>query len=620
MEFTKNDMAHYMRNRTAIVFAPICLALVLTAGFAGVNAVAQVSIQERFSAALERAESYLNHGQHEEALLLLEKLDRDHPGEQEVHRLLRRAYERSKNYGKLLDLLLAGLPSSDRYAEDVGLIADCWFKLEQVDAAESTLTALLTPLPAAEDYFDQAARAYLRNGRYQQAVAIYETARTHFGQPRLFSRQLADLYESRREYAKAIMEYFWDLQENPRSLKVVQNKIAAIVRMEEGTTELTAALQEIVAAHPENFHAHRLYAELLIEQGDPEAAWPEYLAADDLSENPSEDILYFIMRCLQDGHYAAAQRACGTFLHRYPDHQRGMDVRIYSARALAGLQQPDSAVAILRGIAAAFPNLPLKAELYLEIGAMYLDELHEPDSAETFFRDAVSLSANREYLFGAAVRLADCMLLRNDLAAADSIYESCERIRLREDQQEIILFKRAEVLFFAEAFDSAKQVLDGLMRRFPDGFYVNDAIILGLRIEENREPLDWSLKRFATAAFLEKRRQFDSARLLLWELARDSANSLADDALYELGKLYTELDRPDSAAISYGILTERYPDGFLMPAALTAQGTVYADKLRQPAAAREAYRRVLTEYADSPYLEEARRRLQGLEAPPVEPN
>ena len=602
----------FRRLRIA-VFLILPLALLAAAG--NMPAFGQTGEQERFSVSLERAESYLNHGQYEEAILLLEKLQRERPRDGEVRRLLLRGYERSKNYGKLLDLLLAGLPKSATYAEDVGRIADCWFKLDQVEPAESTLATLLNPPPEDPEYYNQAAMAYLRNGRYQQAVEIYKTARERFQQPRLFSLQLADLYESRREYANAIMEYFWDVQENPRSLNIVQRKIAAIVRMEGGTTELTAALKEIVVAHPGNFHAHRLYAELLLESGDPESAWPEYLQADMLAENPGEHVLYYITRCLEDGHFSSARRACQVFVERYPDHQRVFDVRMYTAQAMAGLNRPDSAIALLREIATGFPSFPLKSEIFLEIANLYLDRLHLPDSAEVFFRRVIALDNDRASVFKAVVRLGDCMVIRDDLTAADSIYASCLVSRPGEDQREYVMFKRAELLFFAQAFDSVSPALKAVIREYPNGYYVNDAIILSMRVDENREPFDWSLKKFAAASLMQRQRRYDQARIQLGELARDSASSLADDALFELGRLYSEVGRPDSAVAMYRILTERYPEGYLAPAALTALAAVYANGLEQAASARACYHRVLTEYADSPYLEEARRRLQALDVP-----
>ena len=159
-------------------------------------------------------------------------------------------------------------------------------------------------------------------------------------------------------------------------------------------------------------------------------------------------------------------------------------------------------------------------------------------------------------------------------------------------------------------------MLKSLIADHPRGFYVNDAIMLSLRISENREPFDWSLKKFAAAALKRRQERLDSARVIFWELAADSASGLADDALLELGRLYAKASQPDSAVFTYDMLIDRYPESFLVPAALTEQGSVYATGLGRPDAARAAFRRVLTEFGDSPYLEEARRLLRNMDHTP----
>lgn len=592
-----------------------CLVLVLMTFVVSGKAWAQSEQSRQSAKSLVRAESYLSHGKYEEATIILEKLRLRDPANQKVVQLLRRAYQRNKEYAKLLDLLLADLPHSPKYEEDAALIADCHFKLGQVPAAESTLTELLVPPPADPQVYRLAARTYQRNGRHMQAVDTYERAREYLGQPTLFSRELADLYEARREYAKAIKEYFVDLQENPRNLRNVRRKIAAIVRVEEGTAELTAALQDIVAENPDNFYAHRLYAELLLESGDAEAAWPEYVAADRLAENPTEHILYFIRRCLENRQYDPARKACLTFFEQYSEHTSSVDVKLFYARALVGLGKPDSAITILQEVVTLFPRPEHQAETYQEIGNVYLDRQNNLDSAEHYYRQALASSSRHEIAFTSSVRLGDCLLRRGDLAGADSAYAGSAQLRPQQDQQEVVRFKRVELLFFTEKFDSLITALGSLIADYPQGFYVNDAIVLTMRVNENREPFDWSLKKFAAASLGQRQGRRDTAQVLFWELAADSTNGLADDALLELGRLYVRAGWPDSAVIAYGMLIERYPGGFLMPAALTEQGETYATKLNRPDSARAAYRRVLTEYADSPFLEEARRRLKDLSVP-----
>jgi len=588
------------------------LFLVLILLLASRPTYAQPKEYERLDGELARAETYLSHGEFEKAIIILEKLRLRDPQNKEVLRLLQRGYKRTKEYGKLLDLLLDNLANSQEYAKDASSIADCRFKLGLIQAAESTLTALLTPPPEDLQVFRLVARTYQNNSRHMLAVDTYEQAREHSGNPRLFSRELADLYEARREYAKAIKEYFMDLQENPRNLRTVRRKIAAIVQVEEGTAELTAALQDIITENPDNFYAHRLYAEVLLESGDAAAAWPEYLAADQLSENPTEHVFYFIKRCLEDKSYDPARMACLTFFERYPGHPSRVDVQFSYARALVGLGKPDSAITILHEISALFNQPERRAEIYLEIGNIHLDFHNNLDSAEHYFRQAKALGSQREVVFTSSIRLGDCLLRRGNLAGADSAYAECEHLRVHQNQQELVKFKRAELLFFAKEFDSLSIVLKSLIADNPQGFYVNDAILLTLRVNENREPFDWSLKKFAGATLAKRQKHLDTARALFWELAADSANGLADDALLELGRLYTQADQPDSAIFAFGMLIERYPDRFLMPAALTAQAEVYATGLGQTDSARATYRRVLTEYADSPYLEEARRKLKNL--------
>jgi len=585
----------------------LLLIFAFTSGAAAQSRQADVPMDD-----LTRAESYLNQRKYEEAIILLEKMQQRTPDNPNMIALLRRAYQRTKEYSKLMELLLPRLAQSKTYLQDAGTIADCQFRLGMTAAAESTLTALLVPPPDNPQIHREVARIYSQNGRHTQAVDTYLAARALFGQPRLFSRELADIYESRRDYAEAIQEYFIDLQENPRNLEIVRRKINEITRTEEGTSELKAALEEIAAKNQQNFLARLLYGELLLESGDAEAAWPEYLAADDLSQDSTKYILYYIRRCLENGYHEPARQACLVFFERNPRHSSTVDVRLAYAMALVGLAKPDSAIAVLKEVAGLFRQPDSRAEVLFQIGNVYFDYRDDLDSAEYYYLQASSISRRDDIAFNAAMRLGDCRLRRGDMEGADSAYAASDKMRLSVEQREKIAFKRAELLFFTARFDSVTSALKALIAKYPRGFYVNDAVVLTLQITENREPLDWSLRRFAEASLQKRQRHLDSARALYWVLAIDSANALADDALLELGRIYAAAGQPDSAIVAYGRLIERYADGFLVPAALTEQGGVYDEQLNQPDSARAAYRRVLTDFADSPFLEEARRRLQKL--------
>lgn len=595
-----------------MIFPKSWIAAILILISAPAILTAQEQRVEGFAKTLTRAEAYLSRGQYENGIILLEKLRLRQPHDPKLLRLLERGYRRTKRYSDLLDLVADRLPTSKDHLADMTTIADCQFKLGQLAEAESTLTKLLTPPPEEPRAYLQVARAYQRNGRYQQAVRMYELARENTGDSTLFSRELADLYEAKREYAKAIREYYLDIQLNPRNLQGVRRKIAAIARMEEGIVELTAALEQIVDENPDNFHARRMYAELLLESRDPQAAWEQYLAAEELAPDPKENVLYFIGRCLEQDWPEMARRACLFFFDRYPEHTATVDVQLFHARALIAGGFADTALTILTKVAALFDRNERQAELYTQIGDVYLDSRPNLDSAEHFYRLALNVGSRQDNRLKAALRLGDCRVRRGDLDGADSAYAVSGELRLSPTQAEKVMFKRAELLFFSQQFDSLSTVLKVLLEKYPKGFFINDAIILSLRVSENREPFDWSLKKFSIAALNRRQNRLDSATTYYWQLAADSTNGLADDALLELGRSYAQAGQPDSSVLAYQYLTDRYPKGFLTPAALTEQGVVYATLLGQPEKAGLAFRRVLADYPHSPYLEEARRRLREL--------
>ncbi len=563
----------------------------------------------------KRAESLISRGKLEEAIIVLEGLRDQLPDDQEVIERLQLLYRRTRNYEKLLDIMTEYLPTSAQPARDAVIIADCFFKLKQPAAAESTLTTILEPLPTNPQIYRDIAHAYTRNGRSLKAVETYEAARDQFDDPRLFSRELAGLYEARREYTNAIREYFWDLQEHPNRMRHVQRKINDIMKMEDGTEELASALEELAAEHSDNYHARSLYAELLLARGESDRAWPEILAADSLDNRPGEHILFYIEECLRREFYQAALTVCQDFMTLYPQHQRRIDAEVYRARAFVGLDRADSAITILRDLVDVFPQPQFRAELYQEIANAYLRHLNELDSAEHYYRTALEHTGRRDDRFEIVSLISECLLRSGELARADSALASGDIRKLRPEQREQMHFGRAELLFFSGRYDSATAALESVIKSYPNGFYVNDAILLNLQITENRDPMDWSLSRYSAGRLKLRQRQFDSAMVYFRQVADDSANGLADDALYDLGSLYRQTNRPDSARASYQALIDRYPERFSVPAALVALGDVYADEFAEPEKAREAYHRVLTEFSDSPYLEEARRKMQNLVVP-----
>jgi tetratricopeptide (TPR) repeat protein len=154
-----------------------------------------------------------------------------------------------------------------------------------------------------------------------------------------------------------------------------------------------------------------------------------------------------------------------------------------------------------------------------------------------------------------------------------------------------------------------------LVKSFPRGLYVNDALGLSMILREGNDAMGWSLKQYAAARLAVRRMQPDAAIALFETLAADSANQLADDALLEQASVFGATSRFLEAVGACERLIELFPDSPLLPRAWVRIGNLYADSLGNASEARTAYQLILSEYKDSPVVEEARRRLQTMGVP-----
>jgi TolA-binding protein len=181
--------------------------------------------------------------------------------------------------------------------------------------------------------------------------------------------------------------------------------------------------------------------------------------------------------------------------------------------------------------------------------------------------------------------------------------------------EEEVRFRRAELLFLSGDFEASASEFKELVKRYPRGLRVNDAIELGLIIRDGSDAMLWSLNRYAAAQLALRQGQEDTALGLFAVLASDSAGALADDAQFAAAGVYVEAGDISSAIESYEVMIARFPESALVPRAWMAIGNLYADELADAASARPIYQKILSDFRESPVAEAARHRLQRLDMP-----
>ncbi|HEX9749971.1 MAG TPA: tetratricopeptide repeat protein [candidate division Zixibacteria bacterium] len=562
-----------------------------------------------------QGEMLIQSGQFEQAVDVLEPLWLADPTDEAVAGSLKRAYRGLKNYAGLQSVLRRQLDDSPGDVILLSEMADAFFAGGTEDSARHVIDRMIAADREDPERRAAAARCYARSGDYIQAMAVYRQSRIDLGDSLIFAEDLSRLLEARREYAAAVDEYFRWLEAQPGASRIVQKQLTNLIKMPEAAGEITASLERIVRGAPDNEYARRLYGDLLFESGRVDSAFAEYRRADLLSAEPGMHRIFGIERALEVKNYVAARREATLFLADYPEHRERTRVSMTLANSELKIGRPNIAIDLLRTLAGQIQLPRERGRVYYEIGEIFRLHMGALDSSETYYfrmLEATPGRAGDQCL--AWMRLGDLAVMRGELTDADSAYSQAAQSPPTNIAEEIA-YKRAELLFLSGNIDESTTKLTELVKSFPRGLYVNDALGLSMILREGNDAMGWSLKQYAAARLEVRRMRPDSAIALFETLAADSANQLADDALLEQASVFGATSRFLEAVGACERLIELFPDSPLRPRAWVRIGNLYADSLGNASEARAAYQLILSEYKDSPVVEEARRRLQTMGVP-----
>ena len=160
------------------------------------------------------------------------------------------------------------------------------------------------------------AELYKERGQYVQADREYEQALS--GDPNLVAAYLGqgDVAMSMELYARAIERYqkALELQTGSRAIEL---RLAGAYVKDEQYEQARPLLEELLAADPENSTALVLMGDLLLAEGDPQAAIEKYQAA--LKRNPTSEVQLKLARAyLAAGELDEARREFQDLVHRFP--------------------------------------------------------------------------------------------------------------------------------------------------------------------------------------------------------------------------------------------------------------------------------------------------------------
>ncbi len=565
----------------------------------------------------KNAETMIFAGRCTEAVAQLRPLYERYPNDERITTALKNAYVCTKDYDSALVILQrrlsAGLPFQK---SGIQLdIAGIYLRQGNLAEGRKQIDFAIDLMPNDAQTFENAADILMANGYYADAVKFLQESRVKINQPQQFARKLAQLYEVMRNYGDAVREYFVMVQIDTTQDIYVTGRVANLIKLdaqEEYDTGLEKALADIVKNHPGHKAAQRYYGDYLVAQGEYDKALERFRMVDSLENGLGKNLLYFARIARDNGAFEMVDKAC-TQIAALP--KTPLLVQSQFVLAESKFQRGDyaAAAALYREIITLAPNDRDVSEALYSLGVVTFQGLRDPQGAVSTFAEITRKYPRLPLAAASEMLIGDCQLALGDATLADSTYARVNANQLPLRNQEELLFKRAELQFFAGNFEAAREAYGKMMNAFPKSVFVNDCLRRIMLISEYAGMEEATLRIFAAALFAKFRFEFPQALAELAKLKDRSGAILPELAWLSSGEVYQILNEETRALAEYDSLIARFPGGFYAPIAIERKGDLYAERQQNCELARAMYQQVLLNHPNSLNVEDVRKKLQRTE-------
>ncbi len=573
---------------------------------------------EKYLQGLKVADELISAGKATEAIKLLEELRNIHGDDPLLVDLLKRAYLSTKSYDQVEKLIRNDLAKNPRGWRLYCELADVQLKTQKEEEARLNLKKAMELAPNEEMTYREVAYVYFRNGLTSDAMDTYKLARLHLKDPRLFSLDLAGLYEALSDYKQAVDEYFLYMGGDSTKFDLVEDRINRLIQTEENLDGIQLALEERIRNNPKDKYSHKLYGDLLFRRGKLELAFETYKTVDSLFRGKGRFILGFAQKCQTNRFFDPAIRACQFLLSGSPPKELVVQARFSIAHSYEGLERYEDAISTYQETIdecqkeAGFRFASEVAQSYYQIGEIQLFHLKKPDEAFLSYQQVISNYPKSDGFADALVRRGDCLMIKGNLDSAALLFENALNDPNASSKEEEIRFKLTEIDFYQGNFEKALEGYNRQVSDFPKGLYVNNSLERMVIISENQSLDRYLLSVFAQALLEELQGQLDSAILKLEKIISAKSANLSDKAQFEKAEIYRKEKKFSSSLDALRELIEKYPQSFYCAKAQKLIGDIFCYDLEDKPKAVQAYEKVLKDYGRSLFVDEVREKLKEL--------
>lgn len=238
------------------------------------------------------------------------------------------------------------------------------------------------------------------------------------------------------------------------------------------------------------------------------------------------------------------------------------------------------------------------------------------EQAKGILSHLMELPLNAYQMAETKIELADLLLRNQKFNQAILYYAQVQDDLPNDEQAHEASLKMAQASYFNQDFDWAQKQFS-VLKSSTSQLIANDAMQAFLLISDNaaEDSTHVALKKFAKADFLAFQNRTSEALTAFKEiLQQHKGQSIEDETLFKLGKLYEKQNDFNNALTYYQEIIDKHSEEIYIDEALFFSAEIYRKYLANPEKAKKLYEEIIFKHQDSIYFVEAQsnyRKLRG---------
>lgn len=566
----------------------------------------------------------------ESAIRMLHDLERQYPYNQQVLNLLGETFQVSGQVDSAIAVYKrchTAKPNDIRSGAELGTL---YIQNDQRQKGEAVFADMITRTKGSINTYRSIASALSKGRFYDQALRVYEEGRKVNNGNYILTLDIAHLRRTMGDFNGALDEYIYLINTSPKHKRLAMDRILELIRDPRVSSE--SLLDQLAAAAEEESPYRPAILETLalsyLENGMIEKALAAALEGEKIG--PSDGKVLFSLADKTVAEYGRqpyedrpryfdmALRALETFISGHPKSPQLpraklllvdllVDLAAGRVESAGGIELETATATALEALdwmIETFPGTDHAEQAYLKKGDVVFRLKKQPEEAALVYKEGMSKS--RFYPTAFAERLGRLYLVIGDYENAEMYF--AQLIGQKDQElQEAGVFYTGLLLSITGEYEAARDTLTSMAEGNPASQFTNDAIRLSWVIEEGLQGDQKVLGRFIDALKYEVAEDTTKALGALGDVvARPVETPLRSRALFRMGQLYQESERPQDALGAFEAFIRDYPTDTRVPDAHRKIAQVYEYGLGDAVLALEKYEDILLNYPHYIFLDEIR--------------